>query len=576
MTNNGHITANLGAYQPALMEGLETLRDERIIERIWRQDYTVWKPEPAEVSNRLGWLYIWEEMIHRIGQLEALAYAARQNGLRQAVLLGMGGSSLAPELFSRMFPGSHDALELRVLDSSDPEALSAIDSQIDYTQTLFFVSTKSGGTVETFSFMKYFYRKAVAALGAGAAGEHFIAITDPGSNLADIAKAYRFRTILLNDPNIGGRYSALSYFGLGPAAFTGVDLHRLLRSTMEMASACRGSQSLEENPAAVLGAILGCLANRGRNKITFLLPPLLASFGDWVEQLIAESTGKEGKGILPVVGEGLFAPENYGDDRIFVQITLSGESRNDHAVQLLQECGHPIIRLEISDLYGIGGQFLLWEMATAITGYFLGTNPFDQPNVESAKELARQMVAAYQLSGVLPQPKPDLLDNGIQAFGTHANSLQAALTELLAKGRPGDYIAIQAFLPPMEATSRTLQILRRNLLERTHLATTVGYGPRFLHSTGQLHKGDGGSGLFIQLTTSSPQDVPIPDEMNSTEASLTFGVLKSAQALGDLQALRDAGRRVVRFHIDGDVEEGIHKLTDALGESSGMVLDLGG
>lgn len=566
MTDYGHITANLGAYQPVLTEGLETLRNERIIERIWRQDYTVWKPEPAEVSNRLGWLYIWEEMENRVGQLEALAYAARQNGLRQGVLLGMGGSSLAPELFARTFGSKEGYPELVVLDSTDPGAVLALEKTIEYTHTLFIVSTKSGGTEETLSFLKYFHKRAVAALGIAKAGDHFIAITDPGSSLADIAKAYRFRTILLNDPNIGGRYSALSYFGLGPAAFTGVDLHRLLRSTRDMASACRGSQSLEGNPAAALGAILGCLANRGRDKITFLLPPQLASFGDWVEQLIAESTGKEGKGILPVVGEGLFAPENYGDDRIFVQMILSGESRNDPAVQLLQECGHPIIRLEISDLYGIGGQFLLWEMATAIAGYFLGINPFDQPNVESAKVLARQMVAAYQLSGALPQPKPDLLDNGIQAFGIHANSLQAALAELLAKGRPGDYIAIQAFLPPMEATSQTLQYLRKRLLERTHLATTVGYGPRFLHSTGQLHKGDGGNGLFIQLTSSSPQDVPIPNEMNSTEASLTFGVLKSAQASGDLQALRDAGRRVVRFHIDGDVEDGIRKLTAALSE----------
>lgn len=555
----------LGTNQAVVEQALERMAGENILARIWQQDHTVWKPDPKEIRNRLGWLYVAEEMQSHLAQLEALVYAVQQSGYRRAVLLGMGGSSLAPELFARTFGYQPGYLELEVLDSTDPGAVLAQDAKDDYTHTLFIVSTKSGGTEETLSFFKYFYQQTMRSLGSAKTGEHFIAITDPGSKLVEIANNREFRSLFLNDPNIGGRYSALSYFGLVPAALAGVDLRRLLHSAMEMASACRPGRPLEENPAAWLGAILGSLARQGRDKVTLLLSPHLASFGDWVEQLIAESTGKEGKGILPVTGEAIAPPQMYGSDRVFVSLTLAGESSNQTELDQLEVAGHPVVRMEIADVYDLGGQFFLWELATAIAGYFLEINPFDQPNVESAKQLARQMVAAYKSSGALPEEPATLQSDGITVFATEpASDLNNVLNAFLSEAKGGDYLAIQAFLKPEEDTSRALQGLRHALQERTRLATTLGYGPRFLHSTGQLHKGDSGNGLFIQLTNSGDEDVPIPDEIASPSASMSFGVLKMAQALGDRQALQNAGRRVIRLHLAGDIPNQIERLRVAI------------
>ncbi len=557
--------AYFGAHQGEIEDALDRLATEQIIPRIWRQDYTVWKPEPKEISNRLGWLHIAEDMEMHLGQLEALAFAVQQAGYREVLLLGMGGSSLAPELFARTFGSAPGYPRLRVLDSTDPEAVLALDSQLDYGRTLFIVSTKSGGTEETLSFFKYFHRRAVAEVGARQAGDHFIAITDPGSKLVELAKSLDFRSIFLNDPNIGGRYSALSYFGLVPASLIGVDLRRLLRRANEMADACKPAMPLVKNPAAWLGAILGSLAKLGRDKLTFILPSRLASFGDWVEQLIAESTGKEGKGILPVVGEALQTPDYYGSDRTFVHLSLAGDGADPAALAGIEAAGHPLIRLEIQDVYDLGGQFFLWELATAIAGYFLGINPFDQPNVESAKQRARQMVAAYKAEASLPEMLPLLQADGIAVYANlKSTSLKAALDDFLSLARPGDYVAVQAFLQPTEETEVALRGLRRKLLQRTRLATTLGYGPRFLHSTGQLHKGDAGNGLFIQFTALGEADAHIPDEAGSGESSITFGVLKMAQALGDLLALQDAGRRVMRLHLSGDAAQAIQRLTEML------------
>ena len=557
--------AYLGAYQGKVEEALDRLTQEQIIPRIWKQDYTVWKPEPKEISNRLGWLHIGEEMEMHLGQLEALAFAVQQAGYREVVLLGMGGSSLAPELFSLTFGNAPGYPRLRVLDSTDAGAVLELDHQLDYAHTLFIVSTKSGGTEETLSFFKYFHHRTVAAVGARQAGDHFIAITDPGSKLVELAKDFDFRTILLNDPNIGGRYSALSYFGLAPASLIGVDLRRLLRHANEMASSCKPAIPLVRNPAAWLGAILGTLANLGRDKLTLILPPGLASFGDWVEQLIAESTGKEGKGILPVVGEDLNPPEAYGDDRIFVQISLAGDALDPGFLADLERAGHPVLRLVIQDVYELGGQFFLWELATAVAGYFLGINPFDQPNVESAKQRARQMVATYKAEASLPEMLPLLQADGVSVYANlNSKSLKSALQEFLSQAQAGDYVAVQAFLQPKDETSIALRELRRSLSRRTRLATTLGYGPRFLHSTGQLHKGDAGNGLFIQLTALGETDVPIPDEAGGGESPITFGVLKMAQALGDLLALQDAGRRVLRLHLAGDEAQTIYRLADMM------------
>lgn len=537
-------TAGPGAYQAAVEAALEEMAINRVIARIWAHDHTVWKPEPQEITNRLGWLHIAEAMQGQVPRLAALAQAVRAEGYRDVLLLGMGGSSLAPELFSKVFAGQGSNLpDLAVLDSTDPGAVLAHAERLDPARTLFIVSTKSGTTVETLSFFNFFYNWTAEALGAGQAGSHFLAITDPGSRLALLAERYAFRDTFLNDPNIGGRFSALSFFGLVPAALVGVDLPRLLERAVAAARACGPGVAVRDNPAAWLGATLSEPAKAGRDKVTFVVSPAIAGFGDWAEQLIAESTGKEGKGLVPVVGEPPGPPEVYGDDRLFICLGAGEPDSIGRA--------HPVVHLPVRELYDLGAQFFLWELAIAVAGQRLGINPFDQPDVEAAKVLARQAVAAYRQTGALPPDEP-------------APLTAAALNRFLAQARPGDYIALQAYLQPTAETDVALHRLRLRLRDRLKLATTVGYGPRFLHSTGQLHKGDGGGGLFLQLTSDPVQDVPIPDEAGSPGSSITFGVLKMAQALGDKQALLAAGRRVIRFHLGTDVVGGLECLTEAV------------
>jgi len=556
-------SASLGTYQAGVDDTLTEMAENRITHRIWAHDQWVWKPEPTEITNRLGWLHTAGVMLENVPRLEALAEEVRAAGYTHTLLLGMGGSSLAPEVLRKTFGVKEGYLDLAVLDSTDPSAVLIHAERLDLARTLFIVATKSGTTVETLSFFKFFYNQVADAVGADRAGEHFVAITDPGTPLTNLADHYHFRAILLNDPNIGGRYSALSYFGLVPAALVGVDVPRLLDRGLAMASGCESCVAAGDNSGAWLGAILGELAKAGRDKVTFVLSPAIASFGDWVEQLIAESTGKEGTGILPVVGEPLGPPEVYGDDRLFIHLRLSGDDTHDAAqrpelvegLDALEAAGHPVVRLNLHDRYDLGGQFFLWEMAGAVAGHLLGINPFDQPNVEAAKVLARRMVAEYTEKGALPS-------------GESAPLTAEALNEFLARDPSTDsrrsYIALQAYLQPTAETDAALAALRARLRDRFRLATTVGYGPRFLHSTGQLHKGDAGNGLFIQFTAADPRDAPIPDEAGSPDSSITFGVLKAAQALGDRQALLDAGRRVIRFHLGVDVVGGLRRLSEAL------------
>ena len=540
--------AHLGAYQQGVDDALRDINEDRVMTRIWNYDHTVWKPDPTEITNRLGWLHAADGMMENVQRLQALAEAVRAVGYTDALLLGMGGSSLAPEVFRKTFGVKDGYLDLAVLDSTDPAAVLAQAKRLDPARTLFIVSTKSGGTVETLSFFKFFYNWVADAIGANRAGEHFVAITDPGTKLVDLAETYRFRTTFLNDPNIGGRYSALTYFGLVPAALIGVDVSELLDRALAASSNCDSCVQPTQNSGAWLGAIMGGLAKSGRDKLTLVTSPELDSFGDWVEQLVAESTGKDGNGILPVVGEPLGSPDVYGSDRLFVYLRLDGsDGANDGAVRALEAAGHPVVWLHLRDTYDLGAQFFLWEMATAVAGSRLGINPFDQPNVESAKVRAREMVAAYQETGTLPEDEPASLST-------------RTLKGFLDGAQPGDYIAIQAYVTPTGATDAALQDLRRMLRDRYHLPVTAGYGPRFLHSTGQLHKGDAGQGLFIQLMADAPQDVPIPDTAGSSDASITFGVLKMAQSLGDKQALSDVDRRVIRFHLGNDVVGGLRAL----------------
>jgi len=549
--------AGLGAHQAAVDAALSVMDEQDVVARIWAHDHTVWKPDPREITNRLGWLHTAEAMRADLSRLAERVEAIRAGGITQALLLGMGGSSMAPGVFSEVFgagdsgASAHRGVELAVLDSTDPATVLAHAERADRARALFIVATKSGTTAETLAFFRFFYNRVAEELGPHQAGERFVAITDPGSPLADLAERYHFRDIFLNDPNIGGRYSALSHFGLVPALLLGMDVELLLERALEAAARCGPSVPVGENTGAWLGTIMGTLAKAGRDKLTLAISPEVSSFGDWIEQLVAESTGKEGLGILPVVGEPLETPEAIGDDRLFVHLRLAGNETHDATLEALLAAGHPVVRLDLRDRYDLGGQLFLWEMATAVAGHHLGVNPFEQPNVDAAKVLARKMVAEYRERGVLPD-------------GETAPLTAEALQQFLDQARPGDYLALQAYLPPTDRTTAALQALRRRLQEVYRLATTVGYGPRFLHSTGQLHKGDAGRGLFIQLTAEDPRDVPIPDEAGLPASSVTFGVLEAAQALGDQQALLDAGRRVIHFHLGEDVVRGLQRLVEAV------------
>jgi len=551
--DNGRIVAQLGQYETAVTDALQSLQENNIISRIWEHDHTVWADSPDEIANRLGWLHSPQEMAGRIEELTQFAAQIKDEGYTDVLLLGMGGSSLAPELFANVFGSGSDGLNLAILDSTDPGAVLVQAQRLDLRHTLFIVATKSGGTAETLSFFKYFYNHALANLGAEEAGRHFVAITDPGSKLEKTADRLNFRRTFLNDPNIGGRYSVLSYFGLLPAALVGLNVTELLKRARQVAANCGPDTAIDDNKGAFLGAVMGVLAEEGVDKLTLIGSPDLANFGDWVEQLVAESTGKEGKGILPVVGEPIAGTALYGDDRLFVYLQLGNDISHLAAMDQLAALGHPVLTIPLDDLYDLGGQFFVWEMATAVASHILQINPFDQPNVESAKVQARRMMEAYEETGQLPEMES-------------APVTAETLAEFVAQAQPGDYLALQAFVQPTAETDEQLQRLRIGLCEKSELATTLGYGPRFLHSTGQLHKGDSGNGLFIQFTSDAVQDVGIPDEAGGLDKSrevdsaVSFNTLKLAQALGDAQALLDENRRLIRFHLGTAVNGGLAKL----------------
>jgi len=535
------ITLNPGNLKIDVESALVEMEADQILNRIWKLDHTVWKPDPEEITNRMGWLWIARHMKRNLNRISKLVDSVLSDGYQNVVLFGMGGSSLAAEVFKNIFGVKEGYLSITVLDSTAPGTVQAITRRVAIKKTLFIVSTKSGSTAETLSFFKYFYNLTIQQLGEKEAGSHFIAITDPGSKLEKIAKENKFREIFLNDPNIGGRYSALSFFGLVPAALIGVDIGLILERAIAM--------TRFDDIAARLGTILGLAAIAGRDKLTFIITESLNSFGNWVEQLIAESSGKEGKGILPVVSEPLGDPGVYGEDRLFIHIKLGDHSELNQGIHRLMESGHPVVDVQLSDIYDLGGQFFLWELATAITCYHLRVNPFDQPNVESAKVQAREMVAEYQELGKLPE-------------GGNANLDPENLRNFLTDTKAGDYIALQAYIQPTEQNIKALQNLRLHLRNQYKLATTLGFGPRFLHSTGQLHKGDAGNGFFIQFVTQPDQDLAIPDEAGEPGSSITFGILILAQALGDGQALINENRHFIRFKLNaGETAKNIASLS---------------
>ncbi|MGB7341138.1 MAG: hypothetical protein WBC91_19735 [Phototrophicaceae bacterium] len=560
------MTLSLGQYQAAYEAATAELAQNKIMARIWQHDHTVWQDDPTEIDNRLGWLRIMDSMTDNVDRMEHLRDALENEGYTNVLLLGMGGSSLAPEVLSFVFDENH-SLDLDVLDSTDPAMVKLFDDVLNLEKTLFIVATKSGGTAETLSAFKYFYNRLLAITGDKAAtGKHFVGITDPGSKLVGMSERYQFRALFVNDPNIGGRYSVLSYFGLVPATLLGVDVPELLQRAQAMAADCNPESSAHggDNVGAQLGAVMGALAEHGRDKITIFNSPILANFGDWVEQLIAESTGKDGKGILPVVGEMIGSPDVYGDDRLFVYIRVGDDETYDAAIERIAEAGHPVVTIQVGGKYDIAGQFFLWEMATAVAGHILAIHPFNQPNVESAKNSARAKIEEYMETGELESLPVAVESDGIQVLGdVSASSPQQALKDFLAQAEDGAYVSVHAYVPMTEATMDVLAHLQTKIRDTTKLATTIGFGPRFLHSTGQLHKGDAGKGLFIQFTADMPQDVDIPDEAGESASGMSFGTLKSAQALGDRQALLDVNRKFIRFHLS-DIDDNLRVLIDSL------------
>ena len=585
-------STHLGTYQTSVDQVLHQMDEQRIVARIWENDHTVWKPQPTDIYNRLGWLQSPSAIKNELKRVDRFVREVRAEGYTHALLLGMGGSSLAPALFSRTYGAEHGPLNLAVLDSTDPAAVSVYTQALDPDQTLFLVSSKSGTTVETLSLFKHFYNHVAGTQQAAEVGRHFVAITDPHSNLADLATRHGFREIFLADPAIGGRYAALSHFGLVPAALIGVDIPRLLDHAEQMMHACGASEAVDVNPGARLGAILGTLAREGRDKATVLTSHALSAFGDWVEQLLAESTGKEGTGIVPIVHEPLGLPDLYGNDRLFIHLAFSSDDAQqiEEVLQRIRAAGHPMLHIHLNGPYALGGQFFLWEMATAIAGYHLGVHPFDQPNVEAAKQRTQEAITVYSNTGTLTEETPAATYDDMRLYGSLvADSPEEALRAFLAQGQPGDYVTIQAYLPPpialpvteqqtselttaMQETSEihaSLLSMCARMRDKYHLAATFGYGPRYLHSTGQLHKGDAGRGLFIQLTADALQDMPIPAETGEITPALSFGTLEAAQALGDRQALVEAGRRLIRFHLGAQVVERLHQLNQALVSPSG-------
>jgi glucose-6-phosphate isomerase len=529
---------------------------QHLVSRLWAKDASLWSNDEniqSKIQNRLGWLTCAEQMAHHLPEITHFVESVRADGFKRVLLLGMGGSSLAPEVFYATFGATPGYPTLAVMDTTDPASILQAEREVDLQKTLFLVSTKSGTTIETVSLFQYFYEK------VGRAGHQFAAITDPGSKLENIARQYKFRYTFFNPVDIGGRYSALSYFGLVPAALIGVNLERLLASARRQIANSVSHVPAADNQAAQLGLRLAQHALAGRDKMTLIASPPIASLGYWIEQLIAESTGKNGKSILPVEGEPLGNPEVYSKDRVFVYLRL--DNSLDAPVSKLKDAGQPVIQIDLTDRYDLGAEFFRWEIATAVAGAAMGINPFDEPNVTESKNRTTEVLASYKARGALPEETSALEAGNIHIFSAAPiageRTIGGYLKAFLQQARPSiDYVALMAYFS--RSHEERLQSIRLAIRNRLRLATTLGYGPRFLHSTGQLHKGGKDNGLFIQMTTDDAEDLPIPGE------SYGFGTLKRAQALGDFRALCDRGRRIIRLHLSGELDEGLEQLKSEL------------
>ena len=558
-------TASLGAFTDQVKETISRAEKEQWSRRIWNKDATLWKSDEAHqkiIKNALGWVTVVEQLVEQADDLAAFSERIRGDGFTHVMLLGMGGSSLCPEVFRRTFGKREGFPELHVLDSTDPATVNSFEQRVDLAHTLFIVASKSGTTTEPLMFYKYFFNR-VREIKGNRAGENFVAVTDPGTLMEEMAKGDSFRRIFLNPADIGGRYSALSFFGMVPAALQGFDFKTLLDRAERAMHACDACVPAAENPGIRLGAILGTLANAGRDKLTLSTSSEISSLGLWIEQLIAESTGKEGKGIVPIAGETLGAPAVYGNDRLFVHISVGQpDAETENKLRALESAGHPVVRRVLHDTLDLGEEFYAWEIATAVAGACLGINSFDQPNVQESKDNTKRFLEEFKQKGALPEQARGAEANGmtvycdaetLNQFGSGL-TLEAFVTAHLGRIKAGDYVALLDYIQETPEHEELIQSIRSHLRDALGVATTTGYGPRFLHSTGQLHKGGADSGVFIQVTADNKVDVPLLGE------PFTFGVLKQAQALGDFESLASRHRRAIRVHLGQDVTAGLRTL----------------
>ncbi len=540
------------------------------VTRLWRKDASLWTG--GDEANWLDWLDIVADELAGVDELLSFAQLVEEGGFRDMVLLGMGGSSMGPEVLYKVFGARAGMPPLHVVDSTDPDQIRATESRLDLARTLFIVASKSGSTLEPNLLKDYFHARMVEVVGAQQAGWHFVAITDPGSSLEKVAEQDGFRAIYHGRPQIGGRYSVLSHFGMIPAAGLGMELNHFLERAAVMVDDCRPDVPLAENPGLQLGLILGVGHALGRDKLTFTTSPAFAGFGAWVEQLVAESTGKQGKAIIPLDGEVLGPPAVYGEDRLFVHMALEGEAdAQSAALDALAAAGHSVVRITVPDRYDLGQEFFRWEFATAVAGAVMGIHPFDQPDVEASKIATRALAEAYERDGALPQSEPLAVEDNLGLFADAANAevLQEAagpdadpaalIRAHLARLGPGDYFALLAYMNRLDdGIADALQAMRLAVRDRRQVATCLGFGPRFLHSTGQAYKGGPNNGVFLQITATPAQDLPVPGHRYS------FGIIESAQALGDLQVLQERGRRALRVHLGPDARAGLVRLRNIL------------
>jgi transaldolase/glucose-6-phosphate isomerase len=554
------------SLQGAFSASLDDWKKNNKVARLWQKDASLWSG--TDESNWLGWLSITEEQIAHIEVLKEIAADVKKARFKHALLLGMGGSSLCPEVLRMTFGKVKGHPELHVLDSTDPAQIKAIEARVDLKSTICIVSSKSGSTLEPNIYKQYFFERVKAKVGEKEVGNRFIAITDPGSKMQQVAEADKFRRIFFGVPSIGGRYSALSNFGMVPGAVMGLDVAKFLKNTEGMVKACGASVGADSNPGVILGNILGVAANHGRDKITFITSPGISDLGAWLEQLIAESTGKIGKGIIPVDRERPAKPAVYGHDRVFAYLRLATKRNKaqDAAVAALEKAGQPVVRISVPDTGELGQEFFRWEIATAVAGSIIGINAFNQPDVEASKIETKKLTSQYEATGSLPPEAPFFEDQGIKLFADEKNAaalkggakLVDVLKAHLARAGAGDYFAVLGYITMNAAHERALQGIRHAVRDKKKVATVLGFGPRFLHSTGQAYKGGPNSGVFLQLTCDDAKDLPVPGQ------KYTFGIVKAAQARGDFAVLAERGRRALRVHLGKNVKAGLATLAKAV------------